>query len=288
MRRGVSGLVFALAIGCGEPSVDRPDTSIFSADANTTPPATPELDAVPAQVPWPVVTLRGRASDARRIFVEGAGNPLVSSVLPGDVFCVDVPLATPNVYMLEVRSRNSLGQSSETPALATVEFDPSAPPVPGATTCSGGSPTGCMTATEDCMNTRDDDCDGLVDARDPSCSTCMDDLLEPNDDTDAPRVEPGRYDNLRSCPGNDDYYAVHLEAGETIDVRVFFSHAISDIDLRLIAADGTTVLVRSVSTDDDENAMWTATEATDVYVHVSSYGEMPKPNGYALDISVGA
>jgi hypothetical protein len=285
MRRGVSALVL-LAAACGEPSVDRPDTSIFPSDANVAPPAQPELMTVPAQVPWPVVTLRGTALDARRIFVDGAGNALVSTVLPDQTFCIDVPLPTAAVYMLEVRSQNSGGQLSTSPTLATVEFNPAAPPIPGATTCSGGSPTGCATTMENCTNTRDDDCDGLVDARDPACATCSDDALEPNDDTDAPRVEPGRYDNLRSCPGNDDYYAVHLEPGESLDVRVFFSHSMGDIDLRILAADGTTVLARSASVDDDENATYVSTASTDVYVHVINYDE--QANGYALDISVGA
>jgi hypothetical protein len=286
MRRRVSSLAVALLLGaCGDPSVDRPDTSIFPSDANTSPPPVPMLDTTPARVPWPVVTLRGRAPDARRIIVDGAGNALVSTILPDESFCIDVPLRAAGSFTLSVRSQNAGGGLSEAPAIATVEFDTSAPPIPGATTCSGGSPTGCMSATEDCTNTRDDDCDGLVDMRDPSCATCDDDVLEPNDDTDAPRIEPGRYDDLESCPGNDDYYAVHLEPSETLDVRVFFSHAMGDLDLRVVAADGTTVLARSESVDDDENASFTAAEARDVYVNVVNYDE--RPNGYALDIAVG-
>ena len=70
--------------------------------------------------------------------------------------------------------------------------------------------------------------------RDPACSTCTDDLLEPNDDVGAPRLDPGRVDGLKICPGNEDFYGVFARAGDTIDARIFFAHAGGDLDAALL------------------------------------------------------
>jgi hypothetical protein len=286
MQRRIAAVALCAAMaGCQDPDPGRPDSGTLFDDAGgmvIAPPA-PVLDDVPPRVPWPLVTLRGRALEARRVLVEGGGNPLGTSVLPDDSFCIDVPLPAAADFELSVRSQNDGGARSEAAALVHVTFDPAAPPIPGATTCGGGDPAGCPSATELCENMRDDDCDGLIDDRDPGCATCTDDALEPNDGAGAPRIEPGRYDALRACPADEDWYGVHLEAGETLTAQIYFSHATADLDLHILAADGA-VLARSETVTDDEAAMVSATAEGDVWVRVFAAGEPAA--GYVLSVAV--
>jgi len=265
-----------------DPNVTARDVGIGPVDAGP-PPPTPTLDDVATPVPYPVATLRGRAPDARRILVEGGENPLVTTVL-GEEFCIDVPMRNPGVYVLNVTSQSDDGVFSEGTRTVEVEFDPASPPVPGLTTCSGMSPEGCAGAVEICDNTRDDDCNGLVDDYDPACFDCIDDIFEPNDDTDAPRLDPGRYEGLSLCGGNEDYYGVYARAGDTINASLFFSHASGNIDLELRGLDRSTVIDSSTSTTDDEFVTHTATESGEYKLRVwSPSGAM---NGYTLRLDV--
>lgn len=288
MRRTVAaalalGLTLTL-VGCGDPQVGHSDSGIVDGGAGM-PPPTPDLDPVPTRTPYPVVTLRGRAPLSRRVLVQGAGNPLASAVLPDDTFCVDVPLRTAGDYAVDVYGQASSGLLSDLPATATVTFDPAAPPIPGATTCSGADPAGCAGAVEICGNMRDDDCNGLTDALDPACATCMDDPLEPNDAPDAPRIEPMRYDNLKICPADEDYYGIYATTGQVVTARIFFMTSAGDLDLELFDTDGTTSLARSNSTTDTETVM--ATAAHDGQYVVRVFGYSGASNTYALDVRVG-
>lgn len=284
--RRVALLALLAASGCG-PSVGPQDAgSIFDAQAMD-PPPTPVLTGFDTPVPWPVATLRGRATSARRIYVRGPGNPIFSAVLPDETFCVDVPLGTPSTFNFELFSQGNDGQFSEMSANASIVFDPGAPPVSGATTCDGSDPAGCIGATEICGNGRDDDCNGLRDDLDPACATCMDDVLEPNNDTEAPRVDPGRYENLKICPGNQDYYGLFVREGETLNVRLFFSHAAGNIDAELLDTDWSTVLERATSLDDDESLMFVATVTGEVKLHVfGAGGTGGVENTYTLDVDI--
>ncbi len=252
----------------------------------TPPPATPIVNPVEARQPYSVITLRGQSA-AKRIVVEGAGNPVVARTLPGEAFCVDVPTPAIGAYVLKVYAQGADGQLSETPATVNVEHDAAAPAIAMAETCSGEDPAGCQPTTENCSNGRDDDCDGLRDDRDPDCATCTDDLFEENDRAPANEIDPGRYDGLQLCPGDADYYLVSARQGQTITARLFFVHsADGDLDLQLRASDGTTVLERSTSSTSDEMVTYasTATGAADFYVLV--YAEATHGNAYTLDLAV--
>jgi len=273
----------ALVSGCG-PGVESNDGGFLPDAGHTTPPAAPRLTAPDTPVPWPVSTLRGRAEMARRVLVMGGENPIVSAVLPDSTFCVDVPMRSPGLYSFQLYSQNAGGQLSEMAAMAEVMFDPAAPPIPGAETCTGTDPAGCGGATEICDNDRDDDCDSLVDDRDPECADCMDDALEDNDTVGAPRIDPERIENLMICPADDDYYALFLREEETLSARAFFTHADGDIDMELLAPDGTTTLVRSTTMDDDEMVEHVATERGEHVLHV--YGASGIQNGYTLDVTI--
>lgn len=278
-------VVAALIAACGGPEADRPDgsTTFLPDGGQATPPRTPQLDAVPTPVPWPIATLRGRADMAKRVIVEGAGNPIATTVLPDGSFCVDVPMPEPMTYSMRVFGQNEGGLSA---SAATVEvvFDPSAPPLAGVTTCSGADPAGCAGTEEYCGNGIDDDCNGLRDERDPACASCMDDLLEPNDDASAPRIEPGRYDDLTLCPGTVDFYGIHLRAGDTLRVRLFFTHAAGDLDMQLLGPDGETPIAQSLSADDDELIDHVAEEEGEYHIRV--YGVGDAGNDYSMDVEV--
>jgi len=274
----------SLLLACGGPKVDRPDAAFIFDDAGTEPPTTPRLDEVPVLVPWPVVTVRGRVDQGERVMVQGVENPLVTSVLPASgEFCIDVPLRSPGSFDLSFRAQGEGGDFSA-PAMATVQFDPSAPEIPGATTCSGGDPRGCSGSAEICDNFRDDDCNGFTDDRDPACQTCEDDFFEPNDTTPAPMIEVGRHDGLKACGDDGDYYAFELEAGATILARIFFSHSGGDIDLFLIGPGGST-LTSSESSDDDESLMFTSDTGGLHHVYVVGATTLVD-NEYVLDVSV--
>lgn len=274
----------ALAIaGCGDPEIDRDASSIFDAQM-AMPPSPPVLDTVDSPVPWPNATVRGRADGARRVIVEGMGNPVATSVLPDGTFCVDLPMPVPMTWSFEFFSQSPQGLLSSMGTIADIVFDPAAPPIAGALTCSGGDPAGCSGMTEVCDNGRDDDCNGFVDERDPACATCTEDAFEPNDDTGAPRVDPMRIDDLRICPGNEDYYGVFARVGDTIDVRVLFVHAGGDLDAQLLDVDRATTVATSTTLDDDEVLSWIATSEGQHVVRVFAAGGAS--NGYALDVDV--
>lgn len=262
------------------PDAGGPMDAAGSAD----PPSKPTLDTPPARQPWRILTLHGRAPGARRVIIEGAGNPVASPVLPDNTYCVDLELETADTYQVTVLAQGADGQLSEPAGPATVVFDPAAPGIPGLATCSGADPAGCSTTIEICDNGRDDDCNNLVDARDPDCATCTDDPLEPNDDAAAPRLDPGRIDGLTICPGNQDYYGVFLRAGETMTARVFFVHANGNIDAELLGLDQRTVLMRAASLDDDETLTHTATVTGEYDVLIFSPDSTS--NDYALDLRI--
>jgi len=108
-----------------------------------------------------------------------------------------------------------------------------------------------------------------------------DDIYEENDVfTDATWVSDGFYSDL--CAYDDDWYIIHLEAGDTISIYLDFIHADGDIDVVLLnqAAD---ILAISESTNDDEYFDFNVTETDDYFILVYSFS----PNGdYSLEISI--
>jgi hypothetical protein len=163
-----------------------------------------------------------------------------------------------------------------------VEFDPESPPVPEASTCSGAAPGPCSSETEICDDGEDNNCNGLRDENDPDCFDCPHDVFEPNDDVTAPRVEPTRHEGLHLCPSDDDFYGVFANAGDVLEVRIFFSHDEGNLDLRLIDKDGSTELAKSETTTDDEMVSHEVTEEGEYHIHVTGVGDASA--SYVLDI----
>lgn len=90
-------------------------------------------------------------------------------------------------------------------------------------------------------------------------TTCPDDELEPNDDqasatpyesADFPHYYRGSPGSA-ICPGNDDYFS-YEHPGGTLDVDLYFEHALGDLDLYLYGPGGAEI-GSSYTSDDDEH-----------------------------------
>ncbi|RAL20426.1 hypothetical protein DL240_16610 [Lujinxingia litoralis] len=121
-------------------------------------------------------------------------------------------------------------------------------------------------------------------------ASCADAALEPNDAAAmATLVEEDfvGWTELAICEPDDvDLYAVELLRGDELDVLVTFSHAQGDLDLTLFspaqsteASLGGEGVVRSWSSDDDEELSHTAAESGFYYLRVES---TEGPNTYSL------
>lgn len=277
--------IWLLALGCGTPELDRPKDMDFLPSPDDSPPPAPLIESFPATTPHAVATIRGTAVDARRVIIESGTTTIAELVLPDGSFCVDVPLAAPGVAQITVWAQSQSGAVSASAAELTVERDPAAARGAVPSLCSGSDPAYCSEPkAEVCDNGVDDDCNGRTDGLDPSCADCGDDLLEPNDEPTAPRIDPGDYSELMACPNDPDYYAVALSRYDDLTVAVDFDHADGDIDLRLFDIDRETVLERSASVTSNELVQWRA-ETDGIYL-IKVYGFGSATNSYEMQITV--
>ena len=94
---------------------------------------------------------------------------------------------------------------------------------------------------------------------------CPDDSFEDNDEPFlAPFVSPGTTAGVNVCTGDDDYFNIFVDAGETITVNVRFTNAEGDIDLALLGFLNIPVAT-SVSVDDDESVTYTEPDGRTVH-----------------------
>jgi hypothetical protein len=110
--------------------------------------------------------------------------------------------------------------------------------------------------------------------------TCQDDNQEPNNSAAAARALPTAATNLKICPSDDDWFKADLTAGEVIDVTITFTHASGDLDLRLLDADGSTVLAQSLGSTGVEEVVYQTPTTKTVYVKVS--GVSGASNAYTM------
>ncbi len=287
MRTQLSAILLTALVGT-TPSLAGCDNSVVRPDASAgldggAPPAVPQItEGPPAVLPWPLATVRGRAPGAARVLVRGIDNPTFVEVLPDDTFCVDVGLPTVGAFDIELVGQSEAGFSM--PATVGTRFDPMAPVGEVIPTCAGADPRGCG-SEEICDNLIDDDCDTAVDAADPDCASCPDDLLEPNDsEAEAPRIPPGVYEGLRHCPDEDDWYQVFLRDGETLELTLRFVDAEGNVNVRFFDPAGEQVAL-AISGTDDELLTYTAL-ATGLHAfRVYQFGAAA-PQGYAMEVAV--
>jgi hypothetical protein len=117
---------------------------------------------------------------------------------------------------------------------------------------------------------------------------CPDDSFEDNDGPFlAPFVFAGTTGGLNVCSGDDDYFDVYVEAGETITVNIRFANAEGDMDLALLGFLNIPVAT-SVSEDDDESVTYTEPDGGFLTIQVTLYqdmGTMPG-NPYTMEIII--
>ncbi|MCB9653304.1 MAG: pre-peptidase C-terminal domain-containing protein [Deltaproteobacteria bacterium] len=88
--------------------------------------------------------------------------------------------------------------------------------------------------------------------------TCDADTFEDNDTQEtASVIDASALSGLRSCPGDDDFYAFALSAGTQADVRVGFAHLDGDIDLEVFDPESTLV-ASSATLSDNESVTFRA------------------------------
>lgn len=88
----------------------------------------------------------------------------------------------------------------------------------------------------------------------PRIPDCLNDLLEPNATPTAARRLEGalRFEELKICPADLDWYRIDVEAGTYLTIDVRFRHVDGDVEAQLYLADGTTLVDESRSTNDNE------------------------------------
>lgn len=115
---------------------------------------------------------------------------------------------------------------------------------------------------------------------------CGEDAWEDNDSqAQAIPLGSGVYPGLRSCTGDEDWFAIELLAGTTVTVKALFSDAEGDVDAYLRRSSGTTVKWGTTGTD-NEILTWTVDADGTYYVRVRMYSDSGAVdgNGYTLDI----
>ena len=119
---------------------------------------------------------------------------------------------------------------------------------------------------------------------------CPDDFENNDTSAEATDIGPGTYGLLvcgqTSNGVDDDWFRVHLEPGETLDVRLDFIHSSGNIDL-LFYKDGVfnLPLLRSQTLNDVEELSYTAQVEQDIYVKVATYSTVPS-NAYEMTVAI--
>lgn len=109
--------------------------------------------------------------------------------------------------------------------------------------------------------------------------------LEPNEHfASAARITAGRYTGLEIDSIEDhDYYAVDLDAGQSLTTHIEFSDALGDLDVTVFGPDEER-LEGSYSVTDDERVEITAVESGTHYIEVYGYSGATAP--YTLEVIV--
>lgn len=162
---------------------------------------------------------------------------------------------------------------------------PDAPP-PGDAPSTGDAPTGCGPHGE--LHGDHCHCDpGYVEVDrfcvEPPACVGPDDSREENDTpaTASTWAVGTAATTLHSCPVDEDWFAIPLEAGASVHIDVRFTHATADIDTYLFAPgadpDHDAPIAESDSTDDDEHIDFTATAAGTYLLLVYGYDNRESP-----------
>lgn len=124
----------------------------------------------------------------------------------------------------------------------------------------------------------------LVASVTPAPPTCADDAFEENDTRAAARTIASGMQDARICPGDEDFYGVALNAGDTLTAAVSFTHgATSDLDVVLLSPAGAVLAQSSNGTGAEQVASTAVTAGT--YV-VRVFGRNGGAAPYQLNVTV--
>lgn len=124
----------------------------------------------------------------------------------------------------------------------------------------------------------------------PRLPDCLNDLLDtPRNDSvaTAALLEPSagpRYEELKSCPGDVDWYRLDVEAGTYLTVDARFDNNEGDLDMQLYLADGRTLLDESRTVTDNERLELEV--GTDLTVYVRVFFAAPSINPVPYELIV--
>ncbi|MCB9527504.1 MAG: pre-peptidase C-terminal domain-containing protein [Myxococcales bacterium] len=140
----------------------------------------------------------------------------------------------------------------------------------------------------------EDDNTGLARVQVDRQNACTPDVFEPNaspiEPGAAPRVAAiaeGEHPGLFACRGDDDWYAVEVEAGQRLTARITYAQGMGDLDLALYGPDGATLLDESRGIQGAEEVeLLRAPAAGTWFVRVYLGGNGAGGNGYALSLTL--
>jgi len=141
-------------------------------------------------------------------------------------------------------------------------------PVCGDGECYGKAGETCESCPADCGSCCLD-CEEYEKCDEGQCVCIDDNGVEPNNScTVATPVEPGVYDGLAVCVGGDeDWYSVVVEEGETLHAQAFFSHQVGNLDLYLYAQKNCVGYVaKATSLSDNEEITHTSQTASTYFI----------------------
>ena len=119
----------------------------------------------------------------------------------------------------------------------------------------------------------------------PACAT---DAAEPNDSSGNPfSVTSGTYAGLSACEEDEDWYALDVTDGDTIDLDLAFSHAEGNIDVALFDGAGSLLLAQGNSTSDDESLSHAVTADDTLLIQVTLNGDTGSVpgNNYSMTVA---
>jgi hypothetical protein len=112
--------------------------AMTSPDPSTADLPAPTITTVPSKYPFRSLAINGNATNAARVILSGAGNPLSANVDPIDgKFCLDVDLPTsPADYTLTIEGQSTDGRLSKSTSLHVIRSN-DAPAPTNAQLCDG-------------------------------------------------------------------------------------------------------------------------------------------------------
>lgn len=114
---------------------------------------------------------------------------------------------------------------------------------------------------------------------------CSEDPLEDNNTLEtAASISPEQdLSNLSICTGDQDWFAISLQAGQTAQAVMNYYEQFGALDMRITDENGTTLRRSETDTDSKTTTFRTSTDNT-VFLHV--YGTEESTNLYTLDLDI--